>query len=145
DHDPGGGAALRGVSRRDEPARRSGLRGHRPADSLLGFARARRRVAPESGPRGISMAQSQPQSRAIGAVDVGLDRTDAPAPPSATELAQGAGGGAPRLAALGGNLTSRKQRSLWGDAWRRLVKNKLAVIGLIIVSLFTVLAVLAPV
>ena len=46
---------------------------------------------------------------------------------------------------LGGELTSRKQRSLWGDAWRRLTKNKLAIIGLIIVTTFIALAILAPV
>ncbi len=38
----------------------------------------------------------------------------------------------------------RRQRSLWGDAWRRLLKNKLAVIGLIIVTTFVILAALAP-
>lgn len=91
------------------------------------------------------MAQSQPQSRAIGAIDVGLDRADVPAPPTATELAQGVGGGTARLATVGGELTNRRQRSLWGDAWRRLVKNKLAVVGLVIVTLFTAIAVLAPV
>jgi oligopeptide transport system permease protein len=44
-----------------------------------------------------------------------------------------------------GELTARRQRSLWGDAWRRLLKNKLAVIGLAIVTLFVLMAVLAPV
>lgn len=38
----------------------------------------------------------------------------------------------------------RRQRSLWGDAWRRLLKNKLAVIGLVIVTTFVILAALAP-
>ena len=47
--------------------------------------------------------------------------------------------------ALGGDLTARKQRSLWSDAWRRLRKNKLAVLGLIIVLTFSVIAILAPV
>jgi oligopeptide transport system permease protein len=91
------------------------------------------------------MAQSQPQTRSLGSVEVALDRPEAPAQPSATELAQGAGGAAPRLSTLGGELTNRRQRSLWGDAWRRLIKNKLAVVGLVIVTLFTLLAVLAPV
>ena len=37
-----------------------------------------------------------------------------------------------------------KQRSLWGDAARRLAKNKLAVIGLFVVATLTFLAVFAP-
>jgi ABC-type dipeptide/oligopeptide/nickel transport system permease subunit len=41
--------------------------------------------------------------------------------------------------------TSRKQASLWGDAWRRLIRNRLALIGLIIVTVFLVVAILAPV
>lgn len=47
--------------------------------------------------------------------------------------------------ALGGDLTARKQRSLWSDAWRRLRKNKLAVLGLVIVLSFSIIAILAPV
>lgn len=43
-----------------------------------------------------------------------------------------------------GDLSTRKQRSLWGDAWRRLIKNKLAVIGLCIVVFFILVAVFAP-
>jgi ABC-type dipeptide/oligopeptide/nickel transport system permease subunit len=39
----------------------------------------------------------------------------------------------------------RRQASLWGDAWRRLVRNRLAVVGLVIVAAFLVLAILAPV
>jgi ABC-type dipeptide/oligopeptide/nickel transport system permease subunit len=46
---------------------------------------------------------------------------------------------------LGGELTARKQRSLWGDAWRRMTKNKLAIVGLIIVVTFVSMAILAPV
>lgn len=46
---------------------------------------------------------------------------------------------------LGGDLTARKQRSLWSDAWRRLRRNKLAVIGLIIVTAFSLIAVFASV
>src|SRR5829696_8271062 len=46
---------------------------------------------------------------------------------------------------LGGELTTRRVRSLWGDAWRRLIRNKLAVVGLIIVTTFAVIAILAPV
>jgi len=41
-------------------------------------------------------------------------------------------------------LSSRKQRSLWGDAWRRLTKNKLAVIGLVVVVFFVIVALFAP-
>ncbi|MGH2551735.1 MAG: hypothetical protein ACRDHN_20305, partial [Thermomicrobiales bacterium] len=37
----------------------------------------------------------------------------------------------------------RKQASLWGDAWRRLIRNRLALIGLIIVTVFIVVAILA--
>lgn len=46
---------------------------------------------------------------------------------------------------LGGDLTARRQRSLWGDAWRRLLRNKLAVIGLVIVATFSLIAIFAPV
>jgi ABC-type dipeptide/oligopeptide/nickel transport system permease subunit len=42
-------------------------------------------------------------------------------------------------------LGERRQRGLWGDAWRRLIRNKLAVVGLLIVSTFVLLAALAPV
>ncbi|MBA3414416.1 MAG: ABC transporter permease [Chloroflexia bacterium] len=46
---------------------------------------------------------------------------------------------------LAGELVGRRQRSLWGDAWRRLRKNKLAVVGLTIVTLFIVIAAFAAV
>jgi ABC-type dipeptide/oligopeptide/nickel transport system permease subunit len=46
---------------------------------------------------------------------------------------------------LGGDLTARKQRSLWSDAWRRLRRNKLAILGLIIVVTFSVIAIFASV
>ena len=35
--------------------------------------------------------------------------------------------------------------SLWLDAWRRLRKNRMAVIGLVLVVLYIIVAVLAPV
>ena len=35
--------------------------------------------------------------------------------------------------------------SLWLDAWRRLKKNRMAVIGLVVVSLYAILSLLAPV
>ncbi|HMM43678.1 MAG TPA: ABC transporter permease, partial [Thermomicrobiales bacterium] len=37
-----------------------------------------------------------------------------------------------------------RQASLWGDAWRRLLKNKLAVIGLVTVIILGLLAIFAP-
>ena len=46
---------------------------------------------------------------------------------------------------LGGELTARHERSLWSDAWRRLRRNKLAIVGLIIVTAFAIIAILAPV
>jgi oligopeptide transport system permease protein len=39
---------------------------------------------------------------------------------------------------------TRPHTSLWGDAWRRLTRNKLAVIGLVIVSMFLLIALFAP-
>lgn len=39
----------------------------------------------------------------------------------------------------------RKQSSLWGDAWRRLRKNKLAISGLVIVALMLIIALFAPI
>ena len=37
-----------------------------------------------------------------------------------------------------------RQASLWGDAWRRLVKNRLAVIGMIVASGLILMAIFAP-
>jgi oligopeptide transport system permease protein len=37
-----------------------------------------------------------------------------------------------------------KGRSLWGDAWRRLLKNKLAVFGLVVVIVITVASITGP-
>src|SRR4029434_2087275 len=34
--------------------------------------------------------------------------------------------------------------SLWRDAWRRLLKNKLAVFGLVVVVLITILSIIGP-
>ncbi len=39
----------------------------------------------------------------------------------------------------------RKERSLWGDAWRRLLHNKASVAGMIVIVLFGVIGLLAPV
>ena len=93
--------------------------------------------------------QSQPRSRPLEGVDLSLRETDTafPAPPAELELETDRETAGRPLGALGatGELVARRQRSLWGDAWRRLVRNKLAVIGLVIVVTFTALAVLAPV
>lgn len=48
--------------------------------------------------------------------------------------------------ALGAGLRGKggKQASLWGDAWRRLRRNKLAVAGLVIVAILCFVALFAP-
>jgi ABC-type dipeptide/oligopeptide/nickel transport system permease subunit len=93
-----------------------------------------------TGLSGDAMAQATPrehvQTPTIGPAPLGAE-LGAAVDPSAARLA-------PSIT-LGGQLVARKQRSLWGDAWRRLIRNKLAVIGLIIVVVFTTLAILAPV
>lgn len=40
---------------------------------------------------------------------------------------------------------SRKQTSLWGDAWRRLRKNRLAISGLVVAVLLSLVAIFAPI
>jgi len=42
------------------------------------------------------------------------------------------------------NVLVRKQRSLWQDAWYRLLRNKAAVLGMVIVVLFMVVAIISP-
>ena len=42
------------------------------------------------------------------------------------------------------NVISRKQRSLWADAWWRLRRNKAAVLGMVVVVLFMVIAIISP-
>ena len=37
-----------------------------------------------------------------------------------------------------------KQTSLWGDAWKRLLKNKLAVFGLVVLAIMVVLVTIGP-
>src|SRR5215207_3537667 len=51
------------------------------------------------------------------------------------------------LAALGasGEEWTRPHSNLWADAFRRLIRNRLALIGLIIVTLFVLIALLAPI
>lgn len=41
-------------------------------------------------------------------------------------------------------MRTGKPRSLWSDAWRRLTRNKMAVLGLIIIGFFALVAILAP-
>ncbi len=41
--------------------------------------------------------------------------------------------------------SKRRQSSLWGDAWRRLRKNRLAIAGLVIVVLLALIALFAPI
>jgi oligopeptide transport system permease protein len=74
------------------------------------------------------------------AIDLRLRHTesDFPAPMDAAET-----GG---LAALGTETEAVPGRhaSLWRDAWRRLLRNRLAVIGLVIVVSFMLIAIFAP-
>ncbi|MEI8165833.1 MAG: ABC transporter permease, partial [Chloroflexales bacterium] len=42
------------------------------------------------------------------------------------------------------DLTSTKPRSLWGDARRRLLRNKAAVAGIVVVILYILIAIFAP-
>jgi oligopeptide transport system permease protein len=42
------------------------------------------------------------------------------------------------------NVLVRKQRSLWEDAWHRLLRNKAAVLGMVIVVLFMAIAIISP-
>ena len=46
---------------------------------------------------------------------------------------------------LGMHGKKRRQASLWGDAWRRLRKNKLAIAGLVLVALLSLIALFAPI
>lgn len=50
---------------------------------------------------------------------------------------------APTRATEGLEFGMRKERSLWGDAWRRLTRNKAAVGGMIIITLLAVMAISA--
>lgn len=42
------------------------------------------------------------------------------------------------------DLSATKPRSLWGDAWRRLSRNKAAVLGMVVVLLYILIAIFAP-
>lgn len=50
-----------------------------------------------------------------------------------------------QLLAEAAEAAPSRQASLWGDAWRRLIRNRLAVIGMVIVVTLVLLAVFAPV
>lgn len=97
------------------------------------------------------MAQSHSRSQPIDALNVPLRSTDTvvPAPPWQVEdMIEDVGDSGSRRTStigLGGELTARKERSLWTDAWRRLRRNKLAVLGLFIVTTFALIAIFAPV
>ena len=50
---------------------------------------------------------------------------------------------APARMSEGVEFGLRKERTLWGDAWRRLTRNKAAVLGLIVIGLLAILAIFA--
>lgn len=50
-----------------------------------------------------------------------------------------------QLAAEAAEALPSRQASLWGDAWRRLVRNKLAVIGMIVAIMLALMAIFAPI
>lgn len=68
-----------------------------------------------------------------------LDRSSGNAPISAP-----ASPAARTTTAIGTLAEQQQTRSLWGDAWRRLRKNRLAVAGLIVIALLTLIAIFAP-
>jgi oligopeptide transport system permease protein len=96
------------------------------------------------------MAQSHRQSQPLDSVNLALRNTDTavPAPPwqaeDVIEDAVAPGQRETPTVGLGGELAARKQRSLWTDAWRRLRRNKLAVVGLVVVATFSLIAIFAP-
>ncbi len=49
----------------------------------------------------------------------------------------------PKATAVDAKLKMRKETNLWRDAWQRLLRNKLAVLGMIIVIIFLLLAIFA--
>jgi ABC-type dipeptide/oligopeptide/nickel transport system permease subunit len=96
------------------------------------------------------MAPSHPQSQPLDPLNLTLRDTDTALPAPSWQVedlideTEVPGQERTPTVRLGGELTARKQRSLWGDAWRRLRRNKLAVIGLIIVVTFSLVAIFAP-
>ena len=101
------------------------------------------RQRPRLNRRGCPMQHSQP----LDSVDLRSGNVVAPVPEADRGVDDIGDRSSPRppatLAAIG-DLSARPQRSLWVDAWRRLRKNKLAVIGLTIIVVFIVVASLAP-
>lgn len=97
------------------------------------------------------MAQSQSQGQPMTPLGLSLRETDTAMPAPNWDVEElideerQAGQHRTETTVLGGDLTARKQRSLWSDAWRRLRKNKLAVLGLIIVVSFSLIAIFASV
>lgn len=51
---------------------------------------------------------------------------------------------APTLSRGAVSLTLKKERSLWSDAWRRLIRNKAAVVSMAIIVLLAFIALFAP-
>lgn len=87
---------------------------------------------PHSQPSVTTLSQSAAADQALSPVPGG---TQAPVPSLGDN------------AELAATLHKRqlKQRSLWGDAFRRLARNKLALVGLFIVTTFVLVAIFAPV
>lgn len=50
----------------------------------------------------------------------------------------------PTIKAGAFDQSARKERSLWGNAWRRLIRNKGAVVGMFVIAFFTLVAIFAP-
>lgn len=63
---------------------------------------------------------------------------------AAIESGLGANVAEPYSGAGDENVLSRKQANLWGDAWRRMTRNKLALIGMFVVASFLLIAIFAP-
>jgi oligopeptide transport system permease protein len=87
-----------------------------------------------------SSARRHPLDRPHDALDLALreEASELPAPIPEAETGS--------LAEFGevSELAARRHASLWGDAWRRLVRNRLAVVGMIVVVTFVAVALLAP-
>src|SRR5579859_772641 len=64
--------------------------------------------------------------------------TSSAATPSSTSVASGRLGAAPEI-----YTPARTSRGLWRDAWRRLLRNKLAVAGMIFIAFVVLIALLA--
>ncbi len=50
-----------------------------------------------------------------------------------------------RAQSLDAFVITRKPTSLWADAWHRLLRNRMAIVGMVIISLFALIALFAPV